>query len=78
MKRNKKQVAAEMQREEQMRLKMYPKWIQGGTLNKDRAAVQLADLATVIKLLTKMTEKEFETILNRAEPEKVTQGDLFK
>ena len=75
-----KDARAELNRELGMRKAKYPAWIQSGLLSKEQAERQITRLEEVSKLLEAMTNREYETILARANnpATQTTQGNLFQ
>lgn len=70
----------ELHRELGMRKAKYPAWIQSGLLHKEQAEKQITRLEELSKLLEAMTNREYETILARANnpTAQTTQGNLFQ
>jgi hypothetical protein len=60
-----KQLQAELNRELELRQRVYPKQIIEGKLNTNRAKEQIKNIQMVILLLSLITEDEYKLILKR-------------
>ena len=71
-------VVAELQREQAMRERCYPKWLKAGTLKRDAAERQYRGTRTALRVIDAMTDQEFNELLERAKAKITRQQKLFK
>jgi hypothetical protein len=56
-------IVQELRREQGMRDKKYPEWIDGGTLNRDRAARQYRSMNAALAVMEALTDDEVRRLL---------------
>jgi len=74
---SRKETVKELNRELKMRQGVYPRWIGTGKLSKHHANNQFTRLEMARDILTEMTDKEYQAIIDRhAKKVKATQTRL--